>query len=557
MATNHILDECYSTLKSKINEAPSFFIFELFRFIDFSFLAKETSKSSKNYNEIFENSIEGWGIITKYLMEQKKDIFPIISSNHEIARTISSFLYFAANIYKLNRFIDFEKAGLGYFKNRNNKDWDFYLTSLDEKEKLEKAFYRYFSHFKYMVSENKEALSMEEYKEIKRRLNSLLLPPTLGWEVRYKADSIVDDFYSKIAISQMVSMNLYEEFSENDTFGGIKYSMFLDFVQYQIANVLRHIDYCIVHHNKYNTDIYNNITTVHSRETFIKSYCEYSGLPHDIVTKIFECICLTSTDEWNPTTTPLPPFIEYNNKQVIRSIAALKMSPCSFLNRKLKKLYLKDYERTFNEREARFRKELYDLFEARKSDCSTLYYVSKEVKLRRNGCFITDIDASVFDASTKTLALFQLKWQDIFGPSMRERHSRITNLIPKCEEWINKITSWYESTDKKEIMNSLKFEGLSSNVLPERLCLFIISRNHVHFTGVELHESAAWGSWFQLFYLITKTEFKGDFLKKLHLTLKKISKPIKYSNASYKPSTKIPLLDYSIKVYIPAQADTL
>ena len=106
-------------------------------------------------------------------------------------------------------------------------------------------------------------------------------------------------------------------------------------------------------------------------------------------------------------------------------------------------------------------------------------------------------------------------------------------------------------------MNSLKFEGLSSNVLPERLCLFIISRNHVHFTGVELHESAAWGSWFQLFHLITKTEFKGDFLKNLHLTLKKISKPIKYSNASYKPSTKIPLLDYSIKVYIPAQADTI
>lgn len=551
MSIDKILEECHSTLKNKISEVPSFFILELFRFIDFSFLAKENFKSSKDKMKLFENSISGWGLVTKHLLEQKKEIFPFIHSNIETEKVISSFLNFSTNMSKLSQLIDFEKAHLGYFKSINDRNWDFRLTSLGEKESLEKYFYKYFSNFKAVVSEEKEELSIKEYEDIKLRLNSFLLPAISGWEVRYKEDDIINDFYRKVALAQMVSMNLYEEFSENDMFGGIKYGMYLDFIQYQTATALRHVDFCMAHHHKYSTDIYDNITIVHSKESFIKPYCSYSGLPYNIVEKLFDCICLTPTDKWNPITTPLPPFIECNNKQVIRSVAALKISPCSFLNRKLKSLYLKDYESTFNEREARFRKELYDLFEARKSDCPTLHYVFREVKLRRNSCFITDIDASIFDASTKTLALFQLKWQDVFGPEMKERNSRIKNLIPKCDEWIDKITTWYESTDKKEIMNSLKFEGVPQNILPERLCLFIVARNHVHFTSVELQESVAWASWFQLFYLITKTKFKGDFLKTLHSLLKQFNTPIKYQNISYKVTEKITLLDYSIRIYSP------
>ena len=77
--------------------------------------------------------------------------------------------------------------------------------------------------------------------------------------------------------------------------------------------------------------------------------------------------------------------------------------------------YRKDWDHAVDGREEHFRKELYDLFPTRR-----FAKAEKPLNLRNEGVVATDIDAAVFDSTTRTLGLFQLKWQDPFGTSMRK-----------------------------------------------------------------------------------------------------------------------------------------
>jgi len=50
--------------------------------------------------------------------------------------------------------------------------------------------------------------------------------------------------------------------------------------------------------------------------------------------------------------------------------------------------------------------------------------------------------------------IFQLKWQEMYGASMKERYSRINNLYPKVVEWIDKVESWINESDVSHHMES-------------------------------------------------------------------------------------------------------
>ena len=63
------------------------------------------------------------------------------------------------------------------------------------------------------------------------------------------------------------------------------------------------------------------------------------------------------------------------------------------------------------------------------------------LKLKNEGAVATDIDAAVFDTTTGTLGLFQLKWQDPFGTSMRRRNSKMMNFLEETNQWVSTVSS--------------------------------------------------------------------------------------------------------------------
>lgn len=98
-------------------------------------------------------------------------------------------------------------------------------------------------------------------------------------------------------------------------------------------------------------------------------------------------------------------------------------SPFPWLNKKLQRMFRPDWDRAVNLREAAFRRDLQALFPEPR-----FFMPPKPRVLRADGRILTDIDDLVFDRITGTIAVFQLKWQDSFETSLRERASRQKNL---------------------------------------------------------------------------------------------------------------------------------
>jgi len=82
---------------------------------------------------------------------------------------------------------------------------------------------------------------------------------------------------------------------------------------------------------------------------------------------------------------------------------------------------------------------------------------------------------------------------------MKERYSRITNLINKANEWIEKMKFWINDNSAQTILNSLQIDKQYDGKLEvNEVYIFVIGRNNINYTNVILDDQVAWGTWYQL-----------------------------------------------------------
>lgn len=167
--------------------------------------------------------------------------------------------------------------------------------------------------------------------------------------------------------------------------------------------------------------------------------------------------------------------------------------PFPWMNRKLKRMFSSDWDRAVNLREAAFIDDLRLLFPEPR------FFIPKRLNLLRDGGrVLTDIDTAVFDHSTGTLALFQLKWQDSFEASLRERASRQNNLTKEGNRWIEVVSNYFKGLSGVDRARRL---GLPEEIAlsAKSVRLFVLTRNGARFSGGDAQDGrAAWYSWFDL-----------------------------------------------------------
>ena len=126
------------------------------------------------------------------------------------------------------------------------------------------------------------------------------------------------------------------------------------------------------------------------------------------------------------------------------------------------------------------------------------------MKLRNEGVVATDIDAAVFDTTTGTLGLFQLKWQDPFGTSMRKRNSKMMNFFEETNRWVSTVSSIL--LENPRALDHLLGERAVRIHDTKRIHLFVIGRHFSHFSGGTYRDSrAAWGTWPQVLRLFKES----------------------------------------------------
>ena len=244
-------------------------------------------------------------------------------------------------------------------------------------------------------------------------------------------------------------------------------------------------------------NLQNLLTYTHFKDKTLDIYKNYFGASQTEIEQIFSCITLNKENFNYYLEYPgasLPMYVQVSDNMLVRLISGCLGNPFELLNRELKRKFEKDYFEAVNKREERFRRELYHLFPH-----DNVIKIPKGINIKIDGKE-TDIDAALFDTNTMTLGLFQLKWQDPFRKSMRERFSRITNLFQKATQWIEKVEYWLTNTEPRIILDTLDIKKYyKDEIYLTEVHLFVPSRNNMNFTNVDgMDDRVAWGTWYQM-----------------------------------------------------------
>lgn len=465
------------------------------------FYTDPPGKTEQEVDELRELYNYGWAPALKpfYTDLNIYTLQPFPEMYKEAMNWADGVIQFSGHIAFLNQLVDYEKADL--IKLSIPKENEISFSYIVENAGLE--YYDRKSHDFYrdmiverMIDEKKKKDNLNE-EEIKVKLREIIRNPK-GKYISYDATPDIDEYYRKKGHYFILKLQGYDEFGEEDVFGGIEYWKYLDIIETLIGVAIMHTEACL-ELTKMNpkVDLQNLLTYTHFKDKTLDIYKNHFGAPQTEIEQIFSCITLNKENFNYYLEYPgasLPMYVQVSDNMLVRLIAGCLGNPFELLNRELKRKFEKDYFEAVNKREKRFRRELYHLFPH-----DNVIKIPKGIIIKIDGRE-TDIDAALFDTNTMTLGLFQLKWQDPFRKSMRERFSRITNLFQKATQWIEKVEYWLTNTEPKIILDTLDIKKYyKGEIHLTEVHLFVLSRNNMNFTNVDgMDDRVAWGTWYQM-----------------------------------------------------------
>jgi hypothetical protein len=496
-----IADE-YKRIRASFDEDSYYAIQILIRRLDALslFLVESESQTEDEINESRAYLNFGWGPLLKLFLKDidfHKSHYFIETSSKDI-EWADSVIFYAGKLAFCNQILEYEKAKMVEITNPKNNEFAFRYkygnTSFEYFDKLSANFYKE-EIIERIIKEEKLANPFNE-KEIKEKLKAIIRNPH-GKFISYQSTEEIDGYYNEIGHYHILRIQGYDDFDTLDMFGSLEYGKYVSLVEIITGVAFRHTEACIeLAKLNPSVDIHNILTYMFLKDDAIKKFSDSLGVQIEEIEQIFSCITLGKDNyEYyldSPAITP-PMYFQVSDNQLICSVAGCMANPFKILNSELKRRYKRDYDIAVTKREERFRNELFEFFQQER-----IIKIPKEINISFNG-MKTDIDAIVYDTATKTLGLFQLKWQDSFTYSMKERFSRISNLFPKANEWIEKMKIWLSNNSEKSILNALQITKYFPQAKEiKEIYIFILARNNINFTGVEKDEQVAWGSWYQV-----------------------------------------------------------
>ena len=365
---------------------------------------------------------------------------------------------------------------------------------------------------------------------IRPGIMALMAPLVSPWEghfIQYDTIPEVDSYFH--GQGHLWARTHYQPgqdaFPPQATFGNIPFELYREGVVHVISWTLKHIAFCGLLLSRETHLDWRNVLTITKSESQLQSDLSVAlGVTEVEARQVLDTLRVMPENVDAHTSEPavdIPPFLNINSGGVVHSIAGVLGSPFDFMLSELNRRYPTDWDHAVNEREEVFRKELYVLFPTERFGKA-----DRPLKLKNAGATATDIDAALFDASTGTLGIFQLKWQDPFGASMRKRNSKMKNFLTETNRWVSTVSSILNHSPTA--LDSLIGEGATHNLETERILLFVIGRHFSHFSGGVYRDSrAAWGTWPQMLRLLKESQVGSDPIAWLHKTLQEQSPSLK------------------------------
>ncbi len=334
-----------------------------------------------------------------------------------------------------------------------------------------------------------------------------LVKPFESHYIQYNAESEVDEYYTDLAHIIAPQLFGWDAFPESAVFGGIPYRRYLDAVLMLVGFARKHIDFCMLLCEKHPGISLVDVLALPGKWTDTCRYLSYGlDLPFEACEQILATTSMTAENAGHhllvPHAAPAPHYM-IGSGSAVRLMAGCLDSPFQFMLREIRRRFRSDWDRSVDDREHVFRTYLIAAF----APFNRVAFFGDSIKISTD-LGETDIDAFALDPGAGVAGLFQLKWQDPFGSSMRERESRKTNFLKNGNAWIGKVCRWIA---QRRMQQTLLSTGIPREWIDgiNETRLFVLGRHFSHFSGEgAMDERAAWGTWPQVLRLL-ETDTRG------------------------------------------------
>lgn len=223
------------------------------------------------------------------------------------------------------------------------------------------------------------------------------------------------------------------------------------------------------------------------RDALEESISIMSGRPQPVIHAVFNALAMTSEQARklaNHSTPLIPLLFDLGNGFILRPVSCLTRNPFTAARTQHQWLDPHAENAIAADREEWMREHLYAMFGGRRYIC-----FPSNLKLRRGGVVLTDIDAAVYDRLTGEVGLFQLKWQDYSTNDIGQLRSKATNLSAELTNWSGKVKSWIEENGVSALDKSLRLKRKRREAV-KSILLFVISRSSVRTRGYGVRTDA-------------------------------------------------------------------
>jgi hypothetical protein len=440
---------------------------------------------------------------------------PLFASNDATFRWAQSALQLCGQIASCEKLLDYEQSGLGEFSgHREALRFDF--TALNAgMEALEQGDFERLVDSQGHVRRPLYDAMDSALPQVHERMRSLVY----RWSdhyIGYTAEPEIDAYYQQRGLLAAKRMSAQDTFDDASEFGGLPFGLYKAVVLVLVGWTIKHADFALLLKEQYPDLHLRNLITLTAD---VKTIAGELACALDITTE--EASQALGVLELNPGNVKelcinghaIPPLIRAASEQFIKPISGFLIEPFVCMNRNLRIKFRSDWDRHVNQREPRFRTDLFNLFPQ-----SWLKKLPKSVVLKQDRQILTDIDALIVDERNHVAGLFQLKWQEGFGHSMRERSAKMRNFCREACCWTDAVMRFLATRSPRDVNQLL---GLSKSSQPIECLLFIVGRYFAHFSGdASMDDRAAYGHWVQVIQLSQANGISGDPIRTLHSALK-------------------------------------
>ena len=453
--------------------------------------------------------------------------FPLGKSTEMSKNWADSVLIHCGRLGLCEYFLEINRIGLSKLEKESDYLYRFQFSS-NEPIGLE-SFEKEDFIWKTQFVAGSQANQLRELEQKQRKIWNIMSKLVDTWEtdfIQYKAHPEVDQFYNEAGILRCQRMFDQDAFPSNVKFGGQDFSLYRKTVEVLTGWTLKHTSFCTQLVKKApNIDFANIITVPQNFEDKVLFLTYVLDIDFKTANHLLETLTLTYENKDTHCLTSgdcaTPAFIKVGQGRVIAPILGCTTDPFRFMLNELKRKYRSDWDNAVNQREKIFKQDIYALFKD-----SRFLKLERNLNIKIGGLLLTDIDALIVDRSTGVLGLFQLKWQDRFVTSMRERESKKTNFQKTCNQWVERVYQWLAENSISEICKLCGLDDYDAETVNE-FRVFVIGRNAAHFSGIGVLDSrAAWGTWYQMLRLCSESITSANPLTELH-TLMIQTSPLK------------------------------